>query len=154
MDLEFRRFRQNHYPEYASWFVDPELNRWLGPMGTDWLDAVLSEPESEGATWAVFRSEELVAVVETGFDPQDPSLATIRGIATKPALRRQGIGTAVLQLLFDRHAQRDITEHITFISLRNPDSTRFHDRLGFVRTATPPNEHGYAEWRRTGKDEG
>ncbi len=154
MDLEFRRFRRDDYAGYAPWFGDPDLARWLGPMDTDWLDAVLSEPESEGVTWAVVRGETLTAVVETCFDPQDASLAYIRAIAVKPALRGQGIGTAVMLQLFDHHARQGIMEHITFISIRNPESIRFHERLGFVRTAAAPNEHGYAEWRRIAKDEG
>ena len=46
------------------------------------LDAVLSEPEFEGATWAAFRGAELVAVIETGFDPQDVSMASVKAITT------------------------------------------------------------------------
>ena len=48
MHLEFRRFQEEDYPEYASWFTDPELNRRLGPIDQDWLEAVLCESESEG----------------------------------------------------------------------------------------------------------
>jgi len=153
MELVFRHFRQEHYREYAAWFADADLARWLGPMDTDWLDAVLSEPDSEGVTWAVFRGEELVAVVETCFDPRDASLAYIRAIAVKPALRRQGIGSVLLLQLFDLHAQQGITAHITFISIRNPGSIRFLERLSFGRTPTEPNERGYAEWRRAGSQQ-
>jgi len=151
MDLEFKHFRQEHYPEYASWFTDPDLNRWLGPMDTAWLDAVLCEPQSVGVTWAVFRDAALVAVVETCFDLQDPLVCYIRAIATKPALRGSGIGTAVLQHLFDRHARQGIAKHTTYISTHNPGSIRFFERLGFVRTTSEPNAHGYAEWRRAGQ---
>ena len=70
MDLAFKRFRREDYDEYASWFVDPEMNRHLGPMDEFWLEAVLSQPESAGVTWAVFRGLELVAVVETVFDSE------------------------------------------------------------------------------------
>jgi hypothetical protein len=29
MNLEFKRFRQEYYAEYASWFVDPEVPQQL-----------------------------------------------------------------------------------------------------------------------------
>lgn len=153
MLLVFRRFRDANYAEYASWFADPDLNRWLGPMDTDWLDAVLSEPEAEGVTWAVFRNGELVSVVETCFDPNERSAAYLRGLATRPSVRDQGIGTAVIRQLLDCHARQSITKHTTYISIHNAGSIRFFERLGFVRTPTPPNDHGYAAWVHT-KDVG
>jgi hypothetical protein len=71
MELEFQRFESEHYAEYASWFVDAVLNRYLGPMDDEWLEATLSGPESAGVTWAVFRGKEMVAVIETVFDPEN-----------------------------------------------------------------------------------
>lgn len=44
MDFELNRFQQEHYAEYAAWFADPELNRHLGPIDQEWIDAVLSHP--------------------------------------------------------------------------------------------------------------
>jgi hypothetical protein len=52
MNLELKRFQQEHYAEYASWFVDHELNQHLGPIDQEWLDEVLAQPESAGNTWA------------------------------------------------------------------------------------------------------
>ena len=120
MDLEFKRFKREFYSEYALWFTDPELNRQLGPMDKDWLDAILSEPESAGVTWAVYREAELVAVVETVFDPQNRLRVWITAVVTKPALRQQGIGTAVLQHILALHKSQGITEHIAYVSVDNP----------------------------------
>ncbi len=146
MVLVYQRFRDATYAEYASWFADPDLNRWLGPMDADWLHAVLSELESEGVTWAVFQGSELVAVVETRFDPHDRCAAYLRGLAIRPSLRGQGMGTAVVCQLLDCHAGQGITGHTTFISVHNAGSIRFFERLGFVRSSAPPNAHGYAAW--------
>jgi hypothetical protein len=81
MNLRLERFQAAHYSEYASWFADAELNRLLGPMDEVWLNAVLSEPESQGMTWAVFRDAEFVAVVEAVYDPENVSSAAISGPA-------------------------------------------------------------------------
>lgn len=78
------------------WFVDPELDRWLGPLDEEWLGAVLSEKEAEGATWAVFRAGTFVAVAEAVFDSES-ELAVISGLAVKPDLCRQRIGTEFLR---------------------------------------------------------
>jgi GNAT superfamily N-acetyltransferase len=145
--LQFRRFQQEYYLEYASWFVDLELNRHLGPMDKDWLDAVLSEPESEGVTWAVFRDNEMVAVVETFFRSGNGSSAVITGLATKPNLRGQGIGTTVLTMILSHHKRKGITNHIAYISINNKAGQRCAEKADFVRVTSKPDEHGYIELR-------
>lgn len=148
MNLEFNRFQRESYSEYASWFIDPELNRHLGPMDKDWLDAVLTMPESELVTWAVFRGPELVAIAETVFDPQNKSRAAITAIATKPDLCRQGIGTAVLQHILVLHKGQGIDEHIAYVSEDNPAGQRCFEKVGFAPVASEPDEHGYIECRQ------
>ena len=97
--LEFRRFQEKDFQAYASWFADPEQNRWLGPIDREWLGAVLSEREAEGATWAVFRDGTFIAVAETAFDLEGRR-AAITAFATQPDCRRQGVGTAVFEGAF------------------------------------------------------
>jgi GNAT superfamily N-acetyltransferase len=149
MNLQLKRFQREHYSEYASWFGDPELNRCLGPMDTDWLNAVLSEPEAAGVTWAVFRGPECVAVVETVFDPQKRLPVAITALATRPALRRQGIGTAVLELILSRHERQGITEHVAYIWRDNPSGQRCAEKAGFVPVTSEANERGYIEFRHS-----
>jgi GNAT superfamily N-acetyltransferase len=147
MDLEIKRFRRGHYPEYASWFVDPELNRHLGPIDMDWLHAVLSQSEAEGATWAVFHDGDLVAVIGTVFDPQNQFPSVISAIAVKPSLRRQGIGTAVLQRILLLDQCKGSVEHMAYISAENPAGQRCLFKAGFAPMASEPNEHGYLAFR-------
>jgi GNAT superfamily N-acetyltransferase len=122
INLELKHFQREHYAEYASWFIDPELNRYLGPMDEVWLEAVLSQPKLAGVTWAVFRSIELIAVVETVFDPEHRLPAGITAIAVKPNLRRQGIGPMVLQQILFLHKSKGIVEHVAYVSM--------HDSVG------------------------
>lgn len=143
MHFEFKRFQREHYTEYASWFVDPELNRHLGPMDEAWLEAVLAQPESEGVTWSVFRGSELVAVVETNFDPQNQSPAVIKAIAIKPTLRRQGIGSSVLQRMLSIHNAQGFVEHLAYISVNNPVALHLVEKAGFIPVTAQPDEHGF-----------
>jgi RimJ/RimL family protein N-acetyltransferase len=147
VDLQFRRFQQEDYAEYAAWFVDPELNRRLGPMDQEWLDATLTQMEEKGVTWAVFREQELVAVIETAFDPTEPGLAAITALAIKPNLRRQGIGTAVLQQLLEMHRRRGIHEHWTHLKMDNEAARRCIEQAGFKPISGLPDAHGYVEFR-------
>jgi RimJ/RimL family protein N-acetyltransferase len=147
MHLELIRFRREHYAEYASWFVDQALNRHLGPIDQEWLDAVLSQPESAGVTWAVFRDGELVAVVETVFDPDNHLPAAITAIAIKPGLRQQGIGTTALRLILSLHKNKGIVEHVAYISIHNTAGQRCFRIVGFVPVKSEPDESGYLEFR-------
>ena len=147
MDLAFKRFRREDYVEYASWFIDPEMNRHLGPMDESWLEAVLSQPESAGVTWAVFRGRELVAVVETVFDSEQCLPVGITAIAVKPGFRRQGIGTRVLGQILLYHKNQGLVEHVAYISINNAGGRRCVEKAGFVPVTNQPNADGYLEYR-------
>ena len=146
MNLEFKRFDQDYYPEYASWFADADLNRHLGPMDYDWLEAILSEAETKGATWAVFQGGELVAVGGIKFDT-DNQLVIISEIAVKPTLRRQGIGTAVLKQILSLDQKEGFYSHLAYISLDNQPAQHCMEKIGFRRATSTPNEQGYLEYR-------
>jgi ribosomal protein S18 acetylase RimI-like enzyme len=124
MNLELKRFRKEYYTEYASWFSDPELDRHLGPMDLAWLEATLSQPESQGVTWAVFCGRELIAVVETAFGEENCMPAAITALATKPSLRQRGIGTRVLQMIRKLHGSKAISAHIAYVSVDNEAGRR------------------------------
>jgi RimJ/RimL family protein N-acetyltransferase len=147
MELEFQRFESEHYAEYASWFVDAVLNRYLGPMDDEWLEATLSGPESAGVTWAVFRGKEMVAVIETVFDPENHLPAAITALATKPSLRRQGIASTALQQILELHQNKGIAAHLTYIHKDNLAAQRCAQKVGFIRSVTPPSELDMLEFR-------
>jgi RimJ/RimL family protein N-acetyltransferase len=147
MRLEFKRFQREHFAEYSAWFMDPELNRHLGPMDQAWLEAVLAQAESAGVTWAVFRGVELVAIVETVFDPEHRLSAAITAVATKPTCRRQGIGSTVLQEILLLHKQQGIVEHVAFISIDNPAGRACAEKAGFMPVTSQPDKQGFIEFR-------
>lgn len=116
-------------------------------MGEDWLEAVLSRDPSTGATWAALRDGELLAVVETAFCPDDPRLAAITALATRPCLHRQGVGTTVLKRLLRHHHEEGRPQHLAYIKANNGAALRCFRRVGFVVSGLEPNEHGYLLFR-------
>ncbi len=151
MVLKFLPFRREFYDEYASWFSNPELNRHLGPMGNDWLEAVLSEPESDGATWAVFRDKELVGVVEIKYPTGYQMPAGITAVAVKPALRGQGIGSEIVREILSRDHAKGLLDHVGYVSPGNPGAQRFLEKLGFARIGVDPSRSRYIEFRHRGE---
>jgi RimJ/RimL family protein N-acetyltransferase len=150
--LQLKRFQAEHYAEYVSWFADEELNRRLGPMAeTDepWLAAVLAETGSDAATWAVFRGDEMVAVIEAAYDPETAAWAAITTIATRPSLRRQGIGETVLRRILSLHQERGITEHIAYVALDNQAGRRCIEKVGFAAITGVPDKHGFVAFRHS-----
>lgn len=146
MVLNFVRFTADDYPEYKSWFADADLNAHLGPMDQDWLDAVLAERDEDGAIWAVFEGETLVAVVEIGFDPRHKLPAVICAIATKPALRRRGIARAVLREAMRQSHARGIREHQCVVEQHNAAARRLVESEGFQLISAVPDDHGYLRY--------
>lgn len=148
MHLEFKQFQPSNFPEYAAWFTDPELDRWLGPLDAEWLDAVLSERASDRTTYLVLDAETPVAVLETALHPENTALAAITGLAVKPDRRGQGVGTAVLHEVLATHRRAGRLEHLAYIYQDHWAAQRCFERAGFVRVTPTPNEGGYLEFRR------
>jgi len=152
LGLQLQKFREEYYSEYVSWFTDKELNLELGPMdggeGKKWLQAAMSEPESEGMTWMALLNDEFVAVIETGFDPEERQPAAIAAFAVRPDLRRKGIGSSVLRKVLALHVSKGIIQHTANIHLDNIAGRKCAEKVGFLDSGSGPNEPGYVEFFR------
>jgi GNAT superfamily N-acetyltransferase len=145
MNLHFRRFQWEYYQEYASWFSDPELDRYLGPMGEDWLSAVFSQKAEHGVTWAVFTGTEMVGVIETVFDAPNSLPAGITALAVKPTRCKQGIGGAMLREILLRHCGNGILDHCAYIKTSNEAARQLFEGQGF-EPVSEPDKNGYIEY--------
>src|SRR5215470_3735472 len=103
-ELQFCKFAQEDFPEYKSWYVDPELNRQLGPIDDEWLAYVLNE--QDGVEYSIFRDQELVAVLGIKLPDEKRPDYVVTDLAVKPSLRGQRIGSRTLQKLFELHPVR------------------------------------------------
>ena len=149
MNLAFKRMQKDDFIEYVSWFADAALNQALGPMDVaEWPEW---QPEFDPfmIAWVIFREAEMVAVVTTAFDAQGELPVGITGLGIKPALRGQGIGTAVLQQLLDLHKSQGIREHIAYVHLGNGAGRRCLEKAGFAADdESGPNEYGYVKFEQ------
>jgi GNAT superfamily N-acetyltransferase len=88
------------------------------------------EPEDAFAVGA-FRGDELVAVGLIGRDGPAGSWR-VRGMATAPGARRQGLGAAVLEALLQHARERGAVR--VWGSVRTP-ARSFYERAGFQATS-------------------
>lgn len=93
--LDFKLFKKDDFAEYLSWFQDPTLNAFLGPMEEN------EETEDRGCTYSVFSNANLVAVVGVAFPTSKFPCYLLTSIAVKPDLRKRGFGKLVLNTIID-----------------------------------------------------
>lgn len=141
MNLTFEKFNPQHFPEYRSWFEDPDLNRNLGPaVDQEWLDSVMNE--SDGCQYSVFDGEALIAVVGIKFPDDEHPTYGITDIAVKPRLRGRGIGSQVLGHLMALHPPKPGESWVAFVDERNPRARAFLEKQGWICDSDQPDEHG------------
>lgn len=79
------------------------------------------------ARWIVFRAS-------SGRHATDG--LTVEALAVAPTMRSQGIGTLLLQAVFDLAGARGLTTVSLDVVDTNPHARRLYERLGFVATRT------------------
>lgn len=116
--MELRKFAAGDWSWVQEWFRDPLLDRELGPIDTDWLEAVLAE--TNGVQLVAVMQKEPVALIGCSWgDDQHPS-HFITDIAVAPNLRGQGLAFRVLQQVLDWPHHPPIAKWTAFVNPRNP----------------------------------
>ena len=119
--------RPGDTPPAADVVDRPELACYVAAWGRYGDDAVLAENESTGADLGVAWIR-LWPGPETGYGFVDRATPEV-GIAVRPEHRGRGIGTCLLDALFDRASQRHGAVSLS-VSADNP-AVRLYERLGF-----------------------
>ena len=141
MVLKFIEFTAADFPEYRSWYEDPELNKHLGPpIDQEWLDYVMAW--SDGCEYSVFDVGELVAVVGIWFPTAEHPTYTISDLAVKPQLRGRGIGSQVLADLMTLHKLSSGQSWAAYVHVSNPRAKSFLEKHGWLCKCEVPDEHG------------
>jgi len=139
MHVRLSPFREEDFAEYASWFDDAELNTHLGPMDQAWLDATLAL--TTGATYSAFQDDKLVGVIGIVYPSEQFPFYVITELATKPSLRRSGIGAGILDALFALHPLETRRHWKAYVADKNAVAKAFFETQGW-RATGPANEAG------------
>ena len=137
MQLQFSKFKAQDFPEYKSWYQDEELNRQLGPMDEEWLNAVLTE--KDGIQYSIFHNENLVAVVGIKYPMKNYPFYCITDIAVHPQQKRKGIASHIIQQLIQLHPLKKGETWRAYVTPDNKSAQAFFDRMSWQQI-TPEEE--------------
>ena len=129
--LDFRPFSRSDYPEYLSWFEDERIDAALGPLDKEWLEYILST--NEGADYAVYSENDLVAVIGILIATKDRPYSVITNLAVDPRLFRTGIGSAVLAALYRLHPLQLVNRWVAYVAEENRGTQKFFEKNRWVR---------------------
>jgi len=115
--MELREFVADDWLWVQEWFKDQTLNRELGPMDTDWLDAVLAERNGVQLVATIKTTPTVLIGCVWGTD-QHPS-HYITDIAVAPTLRGQGLAYKALQLAMHWPGHPPTSKWTAFVNPRN-----------------------------------
>ncbi len=145
MPVRLSPFRAEDFAEYASWFSDPALNTHLGPMDQAWLDATLAQ--TNGTTYRALDGKEFVGVIGIVFPNEKFPFYVITELATKPSLRRSGIGSDILNALFALHPLAPGEHWEVYIDDKNDTAKSFFAARGW-KAMSPANEAGMVTYEK------
>jgi ribosomal protein S18 acetylase RimI-like enzyme len=132
--MEMRPFVREDFEPYRLWFVDPVLDRELGPMDNHWLEYVLNEnPPKE---FCFFENDKLVAVIGTELPEPETASWYITAIAVDPTRKREGIGRRAIETLIENHSTQTSAPQkwTAFVSKTNIGARRFFRELNWFES--------------------
>lgn len=115
--MEFRLFTADDWSWVQEWFKDAVLDRELGPMDRDWLDAVLTE--RNGVQLVAIIEGRPVALVGCLWGNDEHPSHYITDIAVAPELRGQGLAVRTLQGVLAWPGHRPMDRWTAFVNPRN-----------------------------------
>ncbi len=146
-DISFRPIESSDIPELTNWHSDDELAGRYG--GVEWPQKLwdIMSKDSNRRCWIALKDQLLIGYVDIELHPQEHIFWI--GIAVKPQLRKQGLGTLVLQTFFRNLPMQDYKEAWAGIEKDNAASRACFEKVGF--TAKNPNgdQEGIIDYMRS-----
>ena len=115
--MEIREFLAGDWSWVQEWFQDALLDRELGPMDRDWLDAVMAERNGVQLVGTIDRKPVALIGCVWGTD-QHPS-HYLTDIAVAPSMRGQGLASKALQLVIAWPGHPSTAKWTAFVNPRN-----------------------------------
>jgi len=135
--LLFKKFAEEHFQEYQSWFKDKELKTALGGVDEEWLNHILHN--EEGIDYAVFENEKMIGVVGVLFPTEKNPYYVLTNIAVHHDLKNMGKGAKILECLFQ---QKDFKSNywLCYVAIENISAQRFFKKNHWIKNELVENE--------------
>ncbi len=147
-DLEIRPFKSSDFSAYQQWFLDVDTKRALGDIDEEWLDYILQE--ENGIELAVLKYKKLVAVVGLVYPDASHPYYTVANMAVHPKYRNQGLGSRILEQLFDNLKLKPEEYWVGYVAPENAPAQHFLEKNGWYSILTDaPQEMIRFEFRST-----
>lgn len=124
--LTFRFFQKEDFKIYKAWFKNHFIKKAIGDIDEEWLHYILND--KTGIEYAVFKENELVAVIGVSFPTKKNSYYGIHNIAINPKYFRKGIGSMVLKQLYQLHPLKQKEAWLAFVHQDNLAAKLFFER--------------------------
>ncbi|MDV6903773.1 GNAT family N-acetyltransferase [Pseudomonas aeruginosa] len=124
-----------------DWFTDPQLNRELGPLDQEWLDAVVER--NGGIQLVALEDKKPVALIGCAWSPTPHELHGITDIAVSPGYRKQGLGRRALSETIKWHGHPPSDGWVAFVSDRNSAAKAFFSSLGWKNVGLDDDMHRF-----------
>lgn len=129
--MDFRIFSESDFKEYLKWFNDERIRSSLFNIDSEWLKGILND--NTGIEYAIYLFEEMVGEVGIVFPTEENPYYVISNIAIKPSKFRTGIGTKVLNNLYELHPLKEREFWVAYVEEENKTAQRFFEKNGWVR---------------------
>jgi ribosomal protein S18 acetylase RimI-like enzyme len=115
--MELRPFSADDWSWVQEWYQDALLDRELGPMDTDWLDAVLAE--RDGVQLVAMIEATPIALIGCVWGTEQHPSHHITDIAVAPSMRGQGLASKVLHQVVAWPGHPYTSKWTAFVNPRN-----------------------------------
>lgn len=145
MEFIFREFVKDYFDEYESWFENEELKTALEGIDEEWLHYILND--DKGEELAVFKAEQLVAVIGVQYPDKLVPCYGISNIAIKPNLKNKGLGSKILSALLKRKYLKPNEYWVCFVDVKNKNGQRFFEKNNWKKISVEEHDMIRYEFR-------
>ena len=128
--LTFKIFKKAYFDQYQRWFKDDQIKNALYDIDEEWLEYILND--NSGVEYAIFSELEMVAEVGIVFPTFENPFYVINNIAINPTKFRKGIGSKVINELFELHPLKENEYWVAFVEEDNIVAYNFFKKNGWA----------------------
>ena len=127
LQLDIHTFSRKFFHEYAAWFEDDSVKKYLGGIDAEWLEHI--ENQTDGVELAICCGDELYCVLGLVYPTDEHNYYVITNIAVKPKYRSRGIAEQALQLIMQKAEFQKSDEWRCYVESDNIPAQKLFEKL-------------------------